>query len=110
MRKLTVILLGAILVLGLSLEDAAARGGRGGGRGGPGGGRNGGANRGGTRGGRGGNNRRNERTEDQKRQRREVRLARVAVARLAYAKREREEAWHTETRARLDDILNRALG
>ncbi|MHC4579086.1 MAG: hypothetical protein ACYTED_16960, partial [Planctomycetota bacterium] len=82
--------------------------GGGGGRGGRGGGRGGGASRRGA--GRGGSARNSERKDAQQRLRRDMRLARVHQARLAYAKRERQEAWDAEAGARMKEALRRILG
>ena len=93
-------LLGAVLLVLMNFVGTAdARGGRGGGRGGGagGGGRGGGrGGRGGGRGGRGGNTGRNNNKEEQKRLRKEERETRVAIARVEYAKRERQELWDRE--------------
>jgi len=109
------------LTLMLGSADVSARGGRGGGRGGGGGGGRGGSGRGGSggrgasRGGGGGGgastrNSNNKQKDAQARQRREERLARVAGARLEYAKRERQALWDTEAADRMAATLRRILG
>lgn len=111
----------ALVSLMFPSGDAFARGGGGGGRGGGGGGRGGGGGgRGGARGaaaralagsaGRAGRNNNGKRTEQEKLARREERMGRVAVARLVYAKRERERAWDSETEDRFARLLRRILG
>ena len=92
-------------------DTASARGGRGGG--GRGGGRGGSRGaRGGSRGpsGSSGAQRNNQRKEEQERIRREERIARVAIARIEYAKRERQQAWDSEVAGRIEKTINRLLG
>ncbi|MHC5044468.1 MAG: hypothetical protein ACYTGI_19075, partial [Planctomycetota bacterium] len=80
-------------------------GGRGGGGGGRGGGRGG---RGGGRGG-GGSGQSSKRKDEQQRLRREARQRRVEVARILYAKRERQQSWDAEAQARMKAALQRVL-
>ena len=84
-------ILGAFLLVLMNFSDVA--GARGGGGGARGGGRGGGR---GGRGGRGGSSRNNSRKEVQKRERKADREARVYLARIEYAKRERQELWDRE--------------
>jgi len=65
-----------------------------------------------SRGGRGGTNtaRNSERMKEQERLRREERIARVADARIAYAKRERQASWDKESEDRFAEMLRRLLG
>jgi len=109
----------ALMSLALPSGDAFARGG---GRGGGGGGRRGGGGGGGRVGGaaaaaaRGiagsaGRSGRNGKVDEQEKvARREERMGRVAVARLVYAKREREREWDSETEDRFARLLKRILG
>ena len=89
-------------------QARGGRGGRGGGRGGRGGGRPppspnvGGGGPGGAR--------NNERKEAQELERRQERATRVELARLEYAKRERQKLWDDETKERLAAAMNRVLG
>ncbi|MHC4937604.1 MAG: hypothetical protein ACYTHK_01385 [Planctomycetota bacterium] len=117
MKRFLSLLSFAVLMAILPAGDAFARGGRGGGGrggGGRGGGRGGGGRgRGGGARGRGsmaGGNRNNERKEEEKKLRREERMARVAEARLLYAKRERKNMWDGETDDRFGSMLARILG
>jgi hypothetical protein len=57
-----------------------------------------------------GGGRSNERKEEEKQLRREERMARVAEARLLYAKRERQNLWNGETNDRFGSMLARILG
>lgn len=106
----------ALFDLGWNGDGSAyARGGRGGG--GRGGGRGGwgggspppsvGGNRGGGRNNR--EDRNNERKEAEELRRREERTARVEVARMEYAKRERQQLWDEEAQQRMQAALRRAL-
>ena len=118
----------AILVTVSPIGEVFARGG--GGRGGGGGGRGGGGRGGpgsggaaaragangggmGARGGTGAggrNGKNNDKKEQEETARREERMARVAEARLLYAKRERERMWESETDNRFGSMLARVLG
>lgn len=117
MKRFLNLLFFGLLLAAFPASDAFARGG--GGRGGGGGGRGGGGRGGGSRGrggggrGRGsmgGGGRNNERKEEEKELRREERMARVAEARLLYAKRERQNMWNGETNDRFGSMLARILG
>jgi hypothetical protein len=119
-KLLAVWLLALVSALAFVVEDAEGRGGRGGGgpggggRGGGAGGRpgpvpgGGGGGRGG-RGGPGGSGREGERKEEQARERVQDRQARVELARLEYAKRERQQTFDRESDARSDATLQRIL-
>ncbi len=103
MKRIALVL--TLCLFGLD-NDAFARGG-----GGRGGGRGGGSS---PRSGNRNNSRQNRRQrEERKKQaeqdRQEKRAALVAEARLIYAKREREEAWTTESNERLANVLARLL-
>ena len=103
----------AILAFSFGSIAQARGGGRGGGgmggggRGGRGGGGSRGAGRGGGRGG--GTGQSSKRKEEQQRLRREARQRRVELARILYAKRERQETWDAEARARMQASLRRIL-
>jgi hypothetical protein len=88
-------------------QARGGRGGRGGGRGGRGGRGTPSPNVGG---GGTGTARNNERKEAQELERRQERAARVELARLEYAKRERQQLWDAETRERLASAMNKVLG
>ena len=120
LRYWALVLMGTVVALFLPAEEALARGGGGRGGGGRGGGGRGGfgggsgaagraaaaaASRGGGR-GRGG---KGDNKKEQEQDRREERMARVAEARLVYAKRERQEMWDGESRDRFGEMLRRVL-
>lgn len=67
-----------------------------------------GAGRGGGGGG-GGSGQSQKRKDEQQRLRREARQRRVEVARILYAKRERQEIWDAEAQARMQATLRRIL-
>ena len=101
----------ALIALMFPASEAFARGGRGRGGGGRGrGGRGGAAGRAARAAARGRNNRSGKRDEEEKEARREERMGRVALARLAYAKRERQRDWDAETSDRFSRMLARILG
>jgi hypothetical protein len=108
-------ILGALAMLLADLgwrSDAFARGGGGGGggMGGGGGGRRGGSRGGFRGGGRGGSSRSDpKRREEQERQRQAERQRRVELARIEYAKREREKLWLGEVSRELRDRLGATL-
>jgi hypothetical protein len=104
MKRFLNLLFFGLLLAAFPAGDALARGGggRGGSRGGGGRGRGGGSMAGGGR--------NNERKEEEKELRREERMARVAEARLLYAKRERRNMWNGETNDRFGSMLARILG
>ncbi|MHC4407850.1 MAG: hypothetical protein ACYS0E_01915 [Planctomycetota bacterium] len=119
MKRFLNLLFFGLLLAAFPAGDALARGGGGRGGGGRGGGGRGGGGRGGSRGGGGrgrgggsmaGGGRNNERKEEEKELRREERMARVAEARLLYAKRERRNMWNGETNDRFGSMLARILG
>lgn len=83
--------------------------GGGGGRGGRGGGGSAGAGRGAGRGGGGGTGQSSKRKDEQQRIRREARQRRVELARILYAKRERQDSWDAEAQARMQASLRRVL-
>jgi hypothetical protein len=56
-----------------------------------------------------GGGRENERKEDQERERLAERLARVEVARIEYAKRERQQTFDKEAADRAEETLRRIL-
>ena len=95
------------LIFCLMADDVLARGG--GGRRGGGGARrgNGTTNRGTTA--RPRNNNRNDNKQEQEEERKAERAARVAEARLLYAKRERQEMWDAESRERIEQAVQRIL-
>ena len=64
--------------------------------------------RGGGRGG-GGTGQSSKRKDEQQRLRREARQRRVEMARILYAKRERQQAWDAEAEARMKASLRRIL-
>jgi hypothetical protein len=105
----------AIVGSGTAFARGGGRGGRGGRGGGSGGvgppsGGGGSGRGGGSRGGGNNSARNNERMKEQERLRREERLARVADARIAYAKRERQASWDQESGGRFAEMLRRLLG
>jgi len=111
-----VVLVCALAVVTLDAEGRGGRGGGGGGGGGRGGGRGGGFGGGGGRqgpgrmgGGPGTGGREGERKEDQERDRLEQRQARVQLARIEYAKRERQASFDEESIRRAEMALQRLM-
>jgi hypothetical protein len=119
LRKVALWSFGLLVVALLAAPIAEGRGGGfgGGGRGpgGAGGGRGGGpmSRPGAGSGGRGGNNTPgrdgNNKKEEQQRDRDAQRLARVAEARIEYAKRERQQSFDSESSASAASTLERIL-
>ena len=115
-RYWALVLMGTVLAFFMPSE-AEARGGRGRGGGGRGRGGGGWGGRGGGAAGRAaaaaargrGRNGRGDNKKEQEEDRREERMARVAEARLVYAKRERQEMWDNESRDRFGKMLRRIL-